>query len=1399
MEEEAIEGYRLSPQQKHLWRQQYSEQSQSYRAQCAVMIEGALDPARLKRAIEGVYDRYEILRTSYHLLRGMSIPIQVITAGTRPDIREHDLSALDEAEQAKMLDQFFQEMIQTPFAFQQSPLLRLLLAALSPVRHVLLVSLPGLSADSAGLRNLLLEIARVYAAPRDGEALSTEPLQYADIAEWQNELFESDESRMGRDFWREQGIAELFTIKLPFERQRQKEEFQPQLFSLRLSPETKAEIDMLARRYETSAPTIFLALWQVLLARLSDRSEIVVGAYYDGRVYEEVEETLGLLGKYIPVRSLANGDTRLYEFIGHLNSAASRAGKWQECFSWRDVPGINADDATSTFFPLCFDYQEFNEIRSEAGISFSIHRQYVCTDRFRIKLACVCFNGAQYLEFHYDPASLAAEDIHLLAEQYRSLLDAALKNPRARLAELQTISQEEHRKLLIEFNDTRTDRASDVCIHHFFEEQARLRPDDLAVVFEDEQLTYEALNRRANQLARYLRRLGVGPEALVGLSVERSLDMVIGLLAVLKAGGAYLPLDPSLPKERLSFMITDARPLAVLTHKGHSQSLSGDKTRVIELEAEAEVIARERSDDPASGVRPGNLAYVLFTSGSTGRPKGVAIEHRQLVNYVRGVSERLLLPAGASYAMVSTFAADLGNTVLFPALSGGGCLHIIALERASAPLALAEYFDHYQIDCLKITPSHLEALHNSVNGRGAMPARCLVLGGEASQRGWVKRLESVAPNCSIINHYGPTEATVGVLTHSVSDEWGVSPFATLPLGRPINQTQVYLLDSSMQPVSTWIKGELHIGGASLARGYLNRPELTAERFVPSHLSDEPGARLYKTGDLARFWPEGSVEFVGRVDHQVKVRGFRIELGEIESTLRQHGAVREAIVNCNESDEGRLVAYVVADQHRAPTASELRGFLEERLPAQMLPSAFVMLKSLPLTANGKVDRKALLAPDRAGSGIVASYLSPRDDVEKRLAAIWGEVLGVGRVGVRDGFFELGGHSLLALQLMARIRQEFGKEISPDALLQATTIERMANLFRDSSEQDAWSPLVALQSHGSKPPFFCIHPVAGNVSCYADLARRLGTERPFYGLQSRMAEPHSNVEEMAACYLNAVREVQPAGPYLLGGWSMGGAIACEMASQLIDQGQEVALLVLMDRRTRDLVQVERSDEVLSSLFDETLEVVRQQIARANLPMPEIDSALYRQLFNVFKTNHLAIERYDPRPYSGRITLFRANESLSVDPDPLGGWGELARGGVELLTAPGTHTTMLLEPHVGELAEQLKRSIERATSANPRAVMSNNGKEGRTRKNGPVSVRPLPSEERQRLTLGSQSGDASRRRRCRILLASADGERVSQIARNLGCAPQTVRNVIHAFNREGPGYLECDSEPFGATQSA
>lgn len=1292
MQEDNIEGYRLSPQQKHLWRQQYSEQSQSYRAQCAVIIEGALDPARLKRAIEDLYDRYEILRTSYQLLKGMSIPIQVITTGARPDIREHDLTGLDEAEQAKRLDQLFQEMIQTPFAFQQSPLLRLLLAALSPVRHVLLVSLPGLSADSAGLRNLLLEIARVYAAPRDGEALSTEPLQYADIAEWQNELFESDESRVGRDFWREQGIAELLTIKLPFERQRQKEEFQPQLFSLRLPPEKKSEIDLLARRYETSAQMIFLALWQVLLARLSDRSEIVVGAYYDGRVYEEVEETLGLLGKYIPVRSLANGDTRLYEFIGHLNSAASRAGKWQECFSWRDMPGINADDAASTFFPLCFDYQEFNEIRSEAGISFSIDRQYVCTDRFRIKLACVCFNGAQYLEFHYDPASFAAEDIHLLAEQYRSLLDAALKNPRARLVELQTISQEERRKLLIEFNDTRTDHASDECIHYFFEEQARLRPDDLAVVFEDQQLTYEALNRRANQLARYLRRLGVGPEALVGLSVERSLDMVIGLLAVLKAGGAYLPLDPSLPKERLSFMIDDARPLAVLTHRGYSQSLSGDVTRVIELEAESEVIARERSDNPASGVKPGNLAYVLFTSGSTGRPKGVAIEHRQLVNYLRGVSERLSLPAGASYAMVSTFAADLGNTVLFPALCGGGCLHIIAQERASAPLALTEYFDHYQVDCLKVAPSHLEALHDSVSGRGPMPTKRLVLGGEASQRGWVKRLESGAPNCSIINHYGPTEATVGVLTHSVNGERGVSPFATLPLGRPINNAQIYLLDSSGQPVSTWTKGELHIGGAGLARGYLNRPELTAERFIPSHLSDEPGARLYKTGDLARFWPEGSVEFVGRVDHQIKVRGFRIEMGEIESTLRQHGGVREAVVNYNESDEGRLVAYIVADQHPALTASELRGFLEERLPVHMLPSAFVMLKSLPLTANGKVDRKALPAPDRGGSGLEASYLPPRDGVEERLAALWGEVLGVGRVGVRDGFFELGGHSLLALRLMARIRQEFDKQISPDALFQATTIESMAKLLRDSSEQDPWSPLIALQPHGSKPPFFCIHPVTGNVSCYADLARRLGTERPFYGLQSRLEKPHTSVEEMAACYLNAVRGVQPVGPYLLGGWSMGGAIACEIASRLIDEGQEVALLVLLDRRVRDLVQIERSDEVLSSLFDLTLEIVREQIVRANLPMPEIDSTLYRQLFNVFKVNHLAIERYKPRPYPGRIILFRPAESISGDTDPLGGWGEFARGGVELVKVPGNHRTMLIEPNIADLSGQLKRVIER-----------------------------------------------------------------------------------------------------------
>jgi amino acid adenylation domain-containing protein len=578
-------------------------------------------------------------------------------------------------------------------------------------------------------------------------------------------------------------------------------------------------------------------------------------------------------------------------------------------------------------------------------------------------------------------------------------------------------------------------------LHELIEEQARRTPGQAAVQFERERLTYGELDRRANRLARHLRALGVGPDVPVGLFVERSLEMILGILGVLKAGGAYVPMDALYPRERLAFMCSDAGIRLLLTQSSLLARLpagAGETLRLDEFDW-------DRGEGTAqSGVRahPHHLAYVIYTSGSTGRPKGVCVEHRNIVNYVLGIAERLQLQPGLSYASVSTLAADLGNTVIFPALVTGGCLHLISQERAESQALLSEYFAREKIDVLKIVPSHLAALQGGAGPERVMPRRRLILGGEPSRLEFIERLRRLAPKCEIYNHYGPTETTVGVLAYRLGAQSPATPSGTLPLGRALPNSRIYVLDAEGKPMPPGKEGELCIGGAGVARGYLNRPGLTAEKFVPDPFSPDPGARMYRSGDVARCLPDGNIEFRGRMDHQVKLHGYRVELGEIEAALREHAGVEEAVVLARESgsEDKQLVAFVVAE--RTLSSAILREHLKGRLPQYMVPSALAVVESLPLTSNGKIDRQALAEFSFESAERAPAGAAPRTGTEKALAAIWMELLKRESIGVDDDVFDLGAHSLLAMKALARIRDVFAVSLPMRNLFEHPTIAGLA---------------------------------------------------------------------------------------------------------------------------------------------------------------------------------------------------------------------------------------------------------------------------------------------------------------------------------------------------------------------
>ncbi len=1131
MQKQVIEGFQLSPQQKHLWLLQQASHNQHYRVECAIYIEGKLNKNILESALQHVVDKHEILRTNFCFLDGMKMPLQVIKESRKIKLKYRDISHLNSQEQAEKIERIIEDNGQKYLDFQQSPFGEISLVILAAEKHLLPICLPALYADRITLKNLAIAISNAYAACLQGEELSDEPLQYVDIAQWQNELLEGEEAAVGISYWRQQELSGFLSLKLPCETRSEKGDFNPQIYRLML-PGSSEKIKAIAQKYNTSISAILLTIWQILLWRLTGNSDITIGVCYDGRTHEELESALGLFAKYLPLTGHLEANLQFSQVVQQIEASIGEASQWQEYWG-----KINNKEIVNQ--PVCFDFEQLPFKVTAADVSFSIEENYAGLERFKLKLSCIAREDSIVADFHYDCNYFKRESIEELASQYQTLLEDAIEKPEDAIATLQILKPSDLYQLLVEFNQNQKPQ-TETCIHHLFEAQAAETPDHIAVVAEEEQLTYAELNARANQLARHLQHLGVKPEVLVGICLERSVNLIVALLGILKAGGAYLPLDPELPKQRLGFMLEDAGVSVLLTQQKltailpdysglqpdevHLSLCSGTlkaaatqtkpfgytllacnplyATKVVQLDTDWDAISQESNENLNSETKPENLAYVIYTSGSTGQPKGVAIEHRQLINYLNGILEKLDLPASVSFATVSTFAADLGNTAIFPALCTGGSLHIISQERAWDAKALAEYFSRHPIDCLKIVPSHLAALLTSSYAAQILPRQRLVLGGEAVRWKLIEQIRKYAPNCRILNHYGPTETTVGVLTFEVENIL-TSDAQTVPIGRPIANAEIYLLDRYDRPVPIGVPGELHIGGASVARGYLNQPELTAEKFKVLDFnlggtdSDEQSniadcnpmrytarlcsgsinaaatqtsqkavltrkaiccnlksGRLYKTGDLARYMPDGNIEFLGRIDSQVKIRGFRIEITEIEVVLREHPAIREAVILGREDEAGnkRLVAYIVFNQNTFATTNQLRQFLQEKLPEYMIPSAFVRLKALPLSPNGKVDIQALPAPDISRADLEETFVAPRTPVEEVLANIWAQVLGLKQVGIHDNFFELGGDSIFSMQIVARANQA-GVQLTPKQMFEYPTIAQLAANARTINSPNA----------------------------------------------------------------------------------------------------------------------------------------------------------------------------------------------------------------------------------------------------------------------------------------------------------------------------------------------------------
>ncbi|HEY4423385.1 MAG TPA: amino acid adenylation domain-containing protein [Pyrinomonadaceae bacterium] len=1021
MESSKREGFHLSPQQKNGWSFQQTAFS-------VIRIEGPLQLQALKSAVNTVVERHEILRTTFYLAPGIKTPFQVISPAPQFSWQSVDLT-----NQEERIAEYIAREQEQPFDYFQGPLLRVTLIKQSDTRHLLLVLLPALCADSATLANFISELSRAYAATLEED----EPLQYADYAEWQLELLDAadEQAAAGKAYWT--GVPS--SPVLPMQRRIVRpQEFAGDSVAVDLELE---KIGAVAEEQETSVATVLFAAWQAFIWRLTG-SECVVFNLTSGRKLEDLANAMGLYAKYLPIISRCEDEP----FVLHLRNVhqvLAEATEWQEYF----------DPSTSAVRDsVGFDFEDRQTRYDAAELLFSVIEQHVCLSPFKLKLSCVRTGAILSSELHYDTHVFDKETVKQFAGYVQRFVFNVLQHPERRLSEIDMMDADELLRSLPHGSELSRE-SIDKTVHELFETQAASTPAALGLVSGDQELTYEELNTRANQLAHLLRRRGVGPDVRVGLCMERSAELIVGLLGILKAGGAYVPLNPDHPHERLEMQLRESQSLLLVTNGGPKL----DFGEVVDLERDRAMLAAEHTDNPQPITTTDNLVYVIYTSGSTGVPKGVAVRHRNLVNYTQAILQLLEVDRPLAFATVSTISADLGNTCIFPALVSGGCLHILSYEVAMEGDQLRDYFARRPIDVLKIVPSHLYGLLATQTNGGILPAKYLILGGEALSWDLVRQISRLDHSCRIINHYGPTETTVGSLTFAVDEENDAVYSATVPIGRPLANTRCYILDRWQRPVVPGVVGELYIGGAGVAAGYLNQPAETATRFVQDPLAH--GARMYRTGDLARYLVAGNIEFLGRADHQVKVRGHRVELGEIEAVLAAHPGVRQAIVTARrgESEDVRILAYLVG---ASMPHDELRAALRKKLPEYMLPSAFVFLKALPLTPNGKIDRAALPGPEDVRAGVQAEFVAPRTPVEEKLAGLWAGLLKVKTLGVYDNFFELGGHSLLATQVVSRMRKEFQVEITLVSLFESPTVAAMAEKIEKATADNTARLLMEL---------------------------------------------------------------------------------------------------------------------------------------------------------------------------------------------------------------------------------------------------------------------------------------------------------------------------------------------------
>ncbi|MBI4664652.1 MAG: amino acid adenylation domain-containing protein [Verrucomicrobia bacterium] len=1336
-------GAPLSFAQQRLWFfNQLDPASPLYNMPTILRLQGQFNFEAFEQALDRIVARHESLRTRF--LSTDDGPIQVIDPPSPFRTGLAKLSDRGDAERNAELQSFLAQECRRPFDLTRDRLLRASIARLGELDHVLVLNMHHIVSDGWSWGVFFRELTSLYEASANGCSadLPELPIQYADFAVWQRQWLQGDILQKQLGYWRKRLADAPDFLELPTDFPRSSSQtFRGQWQSLPLSGPLSEAVKVFSRREGVTVFMTLLAAFKTLLWRYTQQDDILVGCPIAGRNHVETEPLIGFFINTLVLRTSVSGNLTFRELLRQVREMTLEAYGNQDLPFEKLVEALRPDrnPAYSPLIQVMFALQSgANFDLKLPGLSITRIEAATGTAKFDLTLSVDDLEAGLVASMEYNTDLFEEVTITRMLEHYRNLVEAVTANPALRLAELPLLSAAEERRIIVEWNDTKTPFPERKCVHELFEEQAGRTPAATAVIGGELAWNYRQLNDRANQLAHYLRRMGVGPEVCVGILLPRSLEMIAAWLAVVKAGGVYVPLDPAYPQARLKFMIRDTRAPVLLTQSSLTGQWQGESLKVLCLDEPATMsqLSELSTENPANQTTSGSSIYVIYTSGSTGEPKGARIPHRAVnrlfmeTNYVRLTESDVM-------AQISNSSFDAATFEVWGSLLHGAQLVIVPQNTLLSPRDFAEEIQRRGITAMFVTAALFNQMSREAPGL-FRNVKHVLAGGEALTPRCVADVLRNGPPERLLNGYGPTETTTFAVCQEIKE---VADTATsVPIGRPIANTQAYILDPNLKPVPVGVYGELFIGGPGLALGYLNQPEFTAWKFIPNPFSIEPGARLYRTGDQVRYRSNGEIEFLGRLDNQVKIRGFRVELGEVEAVLRQHPSVKDCVVviSPDETGEKRLLAYVIPNPGATPSVNELRRCLQTKLPDYMIPSAIGFLGALPLTPNGKVNRRALPALETRRAETEKAYVAPRDEVEREVVRIWETVLGVRPIGATDKFFELGGHSLLAVRMIGLIERTFGRKLRLAAVFECPTVERLANLLREQAPEGSGSALVEIQPKGSKPPLILVHGVGGGMFWgYTNLSRHLGPDQPVYGIKSRGmdgSEEFGTIEEMAGHYVNELRAFQPQGPYCMGGYCFGGDVAYEMARQLQAQGREVALLVLLDcsapNSSYDRVEWTPAYTLrfLKNLFDWTrnfmqlssarrkeyvgwkLRTFRRRFAEGALPEKSgragIDvealadlSSYGREQRALWEAHIRALIAYHPKPYRGRVVLFRTRgHPPFCSFDPRNGWEDFITSGLEIRRVPGVHESMLEEPHVQALANEVRLCLEEDQHQNP-----------------------------------------------------------------------------------------------------